>query len=340
VDRADEGDQPWLLFLLTHEIKAGDGLVISKRLQFVRVTQDGHATFAGWAPHLDLEAMSTQERGLIQDLLQAPWLTRDLEQRALGLAASSLVPEHYQEVSDRRVAHVDKTLAAVHERLTKEINFQTDRFQKLTDDKAAGKDVRLNLENTRRGLEDLQDRLENRKRDLLAQRHVASSTPVVLSGALVIPEGMLKQRRGEMPEGGVTFSADAAARARIEQIGMIAVTLTEQAKGCTVVDVSKDKCGWDITSYPPVVNGKQPDPRHIEVKGRAKGSTTITVTRNEILYALNQADKFRLAIVLVDEQDQPEGPHYIREPFDSEPGWGVSSINYELSALLSRAESY
>lgn len=340
VDRADEGDQPWLLFLLTHEIKAGDGTVISKRLQFVRVTQDGHATFAGWAPHLDLEAMSTQERGLIQDILQAPWLTSDLEQRALGLAASSLVPEHYQEVSDRRVSHVDKTLAAVHERLTKEINFQTDRFQKLTDDKAAGKDVRLNLENTRRGLEDLQDRLENRKRDLLAQRHVASSTPVVLSGALVIPEGLLKQRRGELPEGGATFSADAAARARIEQIGMLSVTLAEQAKGCTVVDVSNDKCGWDITSYPPVVDGKQPNPRHIEVKGRAKGSTTITVTRNEILYALNQADKFRLAIVLVDEQDHPEGPFYIREPFDTEPGWGVSSINYDLSALLSRAESY
>jgi hypothetical protein len=163
---------------------------------------------------------------------------------------------------------------------------------------------------------------------------------VVLSGALVIPEGLLKQRRGELPEGGATFSADAAARARIEQIGMMAVTLAEQAKGCTVVDVSKDKCGWDITSYPSVVDGKQPDPRHIEVKGRAKGSTTITVTRNEILYALNQADKFRLAIVLVDEQDQTEGPHYIREPFDTEPGWGVSSINYELSALLSRAESY
>ena len=98
----------------------------------MRVTQDGHATFAGWAPHLDLEAMSTQERGLIQDLLQAPWLTRDLEHRALALAASSLVPEHFQEVSGRRVAHVDKTLAAVHERLTKEINFQTDRFQKRT----------------------------------------------------------------------------------------------------------------------------------------------------------------------------------------------------------------
>jgi hypothetical protein len=338
VDRADEGDQPWLLFLLTHEIKAGDGTTISKRLQFVRVTQDGQASFAGWAPHLDLEPISTGERGLLQDLLQAPWLGNGLEQRALALAASTLVPEHFREVSDRRVAHIDKTLNAVHERLTKEIDFWTDRFQKLTDDKAAGKDVRLNLENTRRTLEDLQDRLDNRKKELMAQRHVASSTPVVMSGALVIPAGLLKQCQGEAPAG-ATFSADAAARAKIEQIAMKAVTLAEETRGHTVVDVSKDKCGWDITAYPPAVDGKQPNPRHIEVKGRAKGSTTITVTRNEILYALNQADKFHLAIVLVGEDEQPEGPHYIQDPFDTEPGWGVSSINFDLVTLLSRAES-
>lgn len=339
VDRSDEGDQPWLLFLLTHEVKAGDGITISKRLQFVRVTQDGQATFAGWAPHLDLEALPTSERSLIQDILQAQWLGSGLEQHALGLATSTLVPEHFKEVSERRVAHVDKTLNAVHERLTKEITFWTDRFQKLTEDRAAGKDVRLNLENTRRTLEDLQDRLDNRKRELMAQRMVVSTTPVVLSGALVVPEGLLKQRRGDAPAG-AQFSADAAARARVEAIAMKAVTLTEESKGCTVVDVSKDKCGWDLTAYPPAVNGKQPTPRHIEVKGRAKGSTTITVTRNEILYALNQADKFRLAIVLVGEDDQPEGPFYIQEPFDVEPGWGVSSINYDLSALLGHAESF
>ena len=70
-----------------------------------------------------------------------------------------------------------------------------------------------------------------------------------------------------------------------------------------------------------------------------KGATTITVTRNEILYAFNQGDKFVLAIVFVDEDDSVEGPHYIRNPFDREPGWGVSSINYNLSDLLQRAEA-
>ena len=64
----------------------------------------------------------------------------------------------------------------------------------------------------------------------------------------------------------------------------------------------------------------------------------MTITRNEMLYALNQSDKFLLAIVLVGEGDAVEGPFYLRNPFDTEPGWGVSSVNYELNALLERAE--
>jgi len=93
---------------------------------------------------------------------------------------------------------------------------------------------------------------------------------------------------------------------------------------------------WDVTSIPKALDGRLPTSRHIEVKGRAKGQTTITVTRNEILYGLNQADKFILAIVLVDG-DQHEGPYYVRQPFTSEPDWAVSSINLDLDALLERA---
>jgi len=65
----------------------------------------------------------------------------------------------------------------------------------------------------------------------------------------------------------------------------------------------------------------------------------ITVARNGMLYAFNQGDKFVLAIVVVNEDDSHEGPYYIRRPFDREPGWGVSSINYNLSDLLSKAEA-
>ena len=184
VDPADEGDEPSLLFLLTHEIKSGDGAVLSKRLQFVRVGADGKAAFAGWAPHLDLEPLAETERGLLKDTLAAPWLSADQENRAVALAAATLVPDHFNEVATRRITHVDKTLAAVHERLTKEIDFWSDRWMKLKEDQEAGKDVRLNLENARRTITDLEGRLENRKKELQAMRHVVNGTPVVLGGAL------------------------------------------------------------------------------------------------------------------------------------------------------------
>lgn len=339
VDPVDEGEEPSLLFLLTHEIKSGDGIVLSKRLQFVRVDPNGNASFAGWAPHLDLETLDAGDRPLLKNLLDADWIRADQEQRALALAAGTLVPDHYEEVAVRRIAHVDKTLAAVHERLTKEIDFWTDRWVKLKEDAAAGKDVRLNLENVRRTVADLEGRLENRKKELQSMRHVVSATPVALGGALVVPMGLLRKLRGEESEV-PAFCADAAARSRIEKLAMDAVCKREESRGCKVVDVSAQKCGWDVTSYPTDAGGRVGEPRHIEVKGRAKGAGTVTITRNEMLYALNQAEKFLLAIVLIGEDETADGPFYIRNPFEVEPGWGVSSVNYDLSALLERAKEF
>ena len=77
--------------------------------------------------------------------------------------------------------------------------------------------------------------------------------------------------------------------------------------------------------------------RFIEVKGRVTGAETITVTRNEILYSLNKPDDFILAIVefLDDERHRV---HHLRMPFRREPDFGVTSVNYDFSDLLLRAE--
>ena len=339
VDPTDDGEEASLLFLITHEIKSGDGTVLSKRLQFVHVAPAGKATFAGWAPHLDYEPLPAADRALLADLLQSDWIRADQEQKALALAATTLVPEHYAEVAGRRIAHVDKTLAAVHERLTNEIAFWSDRWMKLKEDREAGKDVRLNLDNIQRTINDLEGRLQNRKKELQSMRHVTNGTPVVLGGALVVPIGLLRRLRGEpAPDAAATFCADPEARSRIEQLAMNAVRLAEEARGCRVVDVSAQKCGWDITSHAPAVGGKLPESRHIEVKGRVKGATTVTVSKNEIFESWNQGSKYHLAIVLVGEDDSIDGPHYVPHPFKEEPGWGVSSVNYDLKALLARAQ--
>jgi hypothetical protein len=115
---------------------------------------------------------------------------------------------------------------------------------------------------------------------------------------------------------------------------MQAVMDLERCRGCRVEDVSDKHCGWDVTSYPPSDNGVMPLPRHIEVKGRAAGADTITVTFNEVTYAVNQADKFLLAIVFVNPDESLDGPHYIANPFKREPEHGVASINYSLKHLL------
>ena len=118
---------------------------------------------------------------------------------------------------------------------------------------------------------------------------------------------------------------------------MQAVREAEERLGCRVTDVSAENCGWDLTSIRLSPDGQILGEWHIEVKGRAKGQNTITVSKNEILYALNQGNKFLLAIVIVDG-DAYEGPYYIRHPFTQEPDWAEVSKNLDLNALIRRAE--
>jgi SNF2 family DNA or RNA helicase len=334
VDPNDDGLEPKVLFMVDHTVReAGiNGDVASRRLQFVEIDEKGNAINAGWAPHLDLQPIDDYDRKLVGDILQSPWLNNNLEGLALNHASQQLVPEHYNEVRDRRERQADKTLQAVNDRLVKEINYWSDRYIKLKDDVDAGKQPKMQPEMARRRVDELTARLEQRKTELANLKNVVSSTPVVMGGALVIPQGLLAHRKGE-----TQFSVDAEARSRIERIAMNAVMNVERSFGFDVKDVGAEKCGWDVTSRPPrQEDGSIKPDRHIEVKGRAKGQNTITVSRNEIIYGLNQADKFILAIVVVDG-DEFEGPHYVKTPFKGEPDFGVASINYDLSELLSRA---
>ncbi|WP_141336165.1 helicase-related protein [Paenibacillus sp. tmac-D7] len=335
IDESDDGTTPKMLFMVEHTVRENDfehsSREVSRRIQFVSIDEQGNAVSAGYAPHLDLRKASAEERNLVSDVLQGQWITGDLEGFATRFAAGHIGMSHYEEIKQRRELEVNRTLKAVHERLIVEINYWQDRYLKLQEDIAAGKQPRVQLENVRRTIDDLTARLEQRHKELEAKRHIISATPIIIGGALVIPAGLLAQRRGQQ------LPVDAASRKRIELLAMQAVMDAERQLGHEVIDVSADKCGWDITARVPQGNARYGQERHIEVKGRAKGQDTITVTRNEMLYGLNQGDKFVLAIVIVDG-DKVDGPYYIRNPFQERPDWAEVSKNLDIGLLLERAE--
>jgi hypothetical protein len=67
------------------------------------------------------------------------------------------------------------------------------------------------------------------------------------------------------------------------------------------------------------------------------GADTVTVTKNEILTSLNKPDDYILAIVSFHE-DGSHQVRYLQEPFQREPDFDVTSVNYDLRALLARAD--
>lgn len=62
----------------------------------------------------------------------------------------------------------------------------------------------------------------------------------------------------------------------------------------------------------------------------------MSVTKNEILTSLNKPEEFILAMVEFLD-GHTHRVHYLRRPFQREPDFGVTSVNYDFVDLLARA---
>ena len=63
------------------------------------------------------------------------------------------------------------------------------------------------------------------------------------------------------------------------------------------------------------------------------GATTITVTKNEILYSLNNPENYILAIIeFYDDGTYRES--YLKRPFKSEPDFSADSVNFNVKDLM------
>ena len=135
------------------------------------------------------------------------------------------------------------------------------------------------------------------------------------------------------PERSAPIAVSQTDRERIDRLAIAAVMDAERKLGREPKEMSHENPGYDIESRDPNTNQLL----FIEVKGKSTDATTVTVSKTQIFTAFNKPDSFVLAIVEVDG-DTGKEPRYIRQPFQKEPDFGVTSVNYNLSELLARSE--
>lgn len=336
IDDTDFGEDIRALVYLEHSIqdartdRHGNRRVVSRQVQFAEVAQDGNVRAAGYAPYLDYRPPTDQERVPLRDVPEPSWIRDTIESHAMNYAVANLVPKHLAEVKSRKEDLVEKTVKAVKARLTTEINYWDHRAEQLKEQELAGKtNAKMNSGKARQRADELTSRLQKRMEELAQEGRVSPLPPNVIGGAMIVPVGMLRKLQGTAGEPAL-FARETA---RVELAAIKAVMIAERALGCEPRDVSADKCGYDVESKAAKDSGHL---RFIEVKGRVKGADTVTVTKNEILTALNKPEQFILAIVEVD--GEATTPYYVRKPFTREPDFGVTSVNYTLGELLAKAE--
>jgi SNF2 family DNA or RNA helicase len=337
VDERDQGTSPRVLFFLEHAIQdasllpSGERRTISRRMLYVEMDAEGRTQDLHYAPYLDYRPLAEGEP-TVADLLARPectWIAGAPEQKALGHAIAQVVPEHIAEVRGRRLKWIDKTRAAVKDRLTKEITYWDHRAAQLKAQEQAGKaGARLNSQEARRRADELQARLEKRLTELDREAQISALPPVVLGGLVVVPLGLVAAMTGRALAAPASPADTQASAARARAI----VMEVERALGFDPTDREFEKLGYDIESRIPGTGRL----RFLEVKGRVSGAETITVTKNEILYSLNKPVDFILAIVEF-QGGEAHRVHYLRRPFQREPDFGVTSVNYGFAGLLARA---
>ena len=335
IDPNDAGTKPRLLLYLRHTIedgrerRPGRPSIVSERLLFAEVGEDGRFRDAGAAPYLDYRPATPDEMTALAGQLGSEWLAQPWEQRALGFAAAEIVPGHLQEVKEARIPLLDRTEQQVKQRLQFEINHWDRRAQELREKERAGKKTRLPARVASDRAEKLAERLRNRLAQIERERAITAQAPHVQAGVLVIPGGLLRQLRGDVPvhdDDGV----DAEARRRIELLAMQAAMAAERRLGREPRDVSAENRGYDIESK----DSRTGHLLFLEVKGRIASANSVTLTANEVRRANNVPDQFRLVVVLV-ENGVARDPVYVGSNFEfGTPSFNQISSTYSLDSLL------
>ena len=327
VDETATNSEPRVLVALNSAIE-GESVAsdqrccISERFQFVEIDGTGRTRNAGYAPYLDFRPLRVTEQEKATSYLAegGAWL-HQIESIAESFAVAQLIPDHMRDVTSRTIQLIEKTRAAVIDRLKREINHWDARAEQLKLAERAGRNnAKLNSGLARKRADDLEERLTRRLVELDRQKQMLPLPPRIVSAVLVLPVGLFQ----ELPESSDQVPETSETK-EMERIAMEVVFRFEREMGFNPVDVSDANVGYDIESKG---DGRL---RMIEVKGRRKGASTVTVTRNEVLTALNKPENFILAIIEVDGGIQRL--MYLQRPFSQPPDFCACSVNYTIRLL-------
>jgi len=336
VNEADEEESVHILYYLRHGIQDGrvrsDGeqIVISEQLQFVEVDMNKEPRGAGAAPYLDYRSATAEEVEALAGLLAELWLQEDSEHETLSYAIQNIVPQHVEDWRKRKLPMLDKVERAVEERLKKEIDHWEYQAQELKARESAGDRTGLSSLNAFQKAEELAVRLKRRKDTISRERQISPLPPTILGGGLVVSMGYLRKLgclKSGLDAGVISSNVDQ--RHEKERLAMEVVMSAERHIGRTPRDVSDQRgIGYDIES-------RSEDGRlfFLEVKGKSRTDSLLTLSRNEINCARNEPAKFRLVIVEI-ENGKAGPPDYVSKfPF-GEPDFGETIRSFSSSTLL------
>jgi len=313
-----EGGRPRLLSAFEHDIRDGRDEVLSRRMLYVEAEPGSGPHRAGPAPYLDYREPTPEEQKLAPNALDQATVERLLAE-AERFVLTTEAKTHVDEIRKRREEQLNKTLSAVRERLLSEIFYwdgEAQRFGELA--KKGKKNAAANAEKARRRAEELRARLKRREQEIEEARNVFAGRPHLSLAAWIVPQ---------LESGG---DETALEREAIDRLAVQAVLAQERALGNEPREMPHNHPGYDVESRTP--SGEL---RFIEVKGKGPGKDTVTLSRTQLLTALNKPQNWWLVVVETDGE-RALRLYYMRNPVTREPEFAVTSLNFDLKQLMQK----
>lgn len=332
VDEANRTLGPRLMMAYSLSICDGEGRDVQRRLYYVEVEGGQEPMIYGQAPYIDYRAIEPEEMELYDEDLVWDCLgsAEDAERIAESEVMGRLVSADVAQIRNEREAALDRIARAVDRRLSHAIVRLSREQQKWAEKARQGKEgARLQADNRRRELETLQGRKELRLAELKNQRSVHSKPLQLVGCALVVPRCMLYGGNDEQDV------IDQEAKKKSEMRGMHAVMAIEKHLHHVPIDVSRDNVGWDVESRVPNADGSE-DLLFIESKGVRADADTVYLSRNEVLKAAGNQDRFVLAITRP-SGDGTETTYLIGAIVDDDINQKLTKYPFQIKSLIESA---